>query len=125
MISSISCELKEDVSFITILRALFPMGSMTGAPKVKAMELIELYEEFKRGIYSGTVGYIDPDDNFDFNVVIRSLVYNSKKDYLSYAVGGAITKMSDPVSEWEECRLKASTMEMILSNYARRIKGLL
>ena len=125
MISSISCELRDDTALMTILQALFPMGSMTGAPKIKAMELIELYEEFKRGIYSGTIGYIDPEDNFDFNVVIRSLVYNSKKDYLSYAVGGAITKMSDPDLEWIECRLKASTMETILSNYARRVKGLL
>ena len=90
------------------------MGSMTGAPKVRAMELIEEYETAKRGLYSGAVGYIDSLGNFDFNVVIRSILYNQKTDYLSFFVGGAITSLSDPEKEYEECLLKAKAMFEVL-----------
>lgn len=106
MISSISCELDDQVSFSEILKATFPMGSMTGAPKLRAMELIEQYEDFKRGLYSGSIGYIKPNGNFDFNVVIRSLLYNRANRYISCAVGGAITDLSDPEKEYEECLVK-------------------
>jgi len=82
------------------------MGSMTGAPKIEAMKLIEQYESAKRGLYSGAVGYISPEMNFDLNVVIRSLQYNSKKEYLSYMVGGAITALSRAEKEYEECLAK-------------------
>lgn len=110
MISTISAELKEEVSFREIVKALFPPGSMTGAPKVKAMELIEKYESTKRGLYSGSVGYFTPEGDFDLNVVIRSIIYNSKKKYLSVMVGSAITDQSDPQLEYEECLLKAKGM---------------
>ena len=90
------------------------MGSMTGAPKVRAMELIEKYERSKRGLFSGAVGYISPLGDFDFNVVIRSLLYNGKKKYLSYTVGGAITAKSDPESEYQESILKASAIRQTL-----------
>ncbi len=106
LISSVSCEIDDDVSFTDIIRATFPMGSMTGAPKVKAMELIEEYENFRRGLYSGTIGYMSPNGNFDFNVVIRTLLYNRTRKYLSCAVGGAITIKSDPEKEYEECLTK-------------------
>jgi len=106
MISTVSCELREDISFMDILRATFPMGSMTGAPKKRAMELIEEYESFKRGLYSGTIGYISPNGDFDLNVVIRTLLYNSEKKYLSCAVGSAITFESDPEQEYLECKTK-------------------
>ena len=106
MISTIACEPRATSSFTDIIRATFPMGSMTGAPKVSAMELIEKHEDFKRGLYSGSIGYISPNGDFDFNVVIRSLIYNRKTDYLSCAVGGAITIQSDPESEFEECQIK-------------------
>ena len=86
---------------------------MTGAPKVKVMQLIEQYEAVKRSIYSGTVGYINPDGDFDFNVIIRSLFYNAESGYLSYQTGGAITYDSVPEREWEEMRLKALAMERI------------
>src|SRR5690606_36977994 len=76
LVSTVSCEIDPEVSFTDIIRATFPMGSMTGAPKVRAMELIEEYENFKRGLYSGTIGYISPNGNFDLNVVIRTLLYN-------------------------------------------------
>jgi para-aminobenzoate synthetase component 1 len=108
MISTVSCELKDDISFVDILKATFPMGSMTGAPKLRAMQLIDQYEDFSRGIYSGSVGYIDPNGDFDFNVVIRSLIYNSDKKYLSCPVGGAITLDSDPEKEYLECQIKVS-----------------
>lgn len=89
------------------------MGSMTGAPKVMVMRLTEQYELSRRGLYSGSVGYIDPIGNFDFNVVIRSLLYNEAAKYLSYQTGGAITYESVPEAEWEEVRLKANAMEQI------------
>jgi len=106
MISSISCDLKEGVNFTEILKATFPMGSMTGAPKLRAMELIEELESFKRGLYSGSIGYITPNGDFDFNVVIRTLLYNKNERYLSCSVGGAITIQSDPEKEYQECLVK-------------------
>lgn len=106
LISTVSCEVEETTSFTDIIRATFPMGSMTGAPKVRAMELIEEYEAFKRGLYSGTIGYISPNGNFDLNVVIRTLLYNKVQKYLSCSVGGAITINSDPEKEYEECLVK-------------------
>ena len=110
MITTISAELKECVSIAELIQASFPMGSMTGAPKVRAMEIIDELEVSKRGVYSGAMGYIDPEGNMDFNVVIRSLLYNKKKRYLSALVGGAITAASDPEKEYEECLLKAQAL---------------
>jgi para-aminobenzoate synthetase component 1 len=115
MISTISGLLSDDVSFSQIIKALFPMGSMTGAPKKKVMELIEQYESQSRGIFSGSVGYIDPSGNFDFNVVIRSIMYNETAQYLSYQVGSGITFYSDPELEWEECLLKAEAIKKVLT----------
>ena len=106
MISRIGCDIAPETTFTDILRATFPMGSMTGAPKISAMKLIEEHECFQRGIYSGSIGYIRPNGNFDFNVVIRTLVYNHTTKYLSCAVGGAITIKSDPEKEYEECNVK-------------------
>jgi len=114
MISTIQATVIAGVSPVDILKATFPMGSMTGAPKVRAMELIEDLEETQRGLYSGSVGYITPDGNFDFNVVIRSILYNSAADYISYTVGGAITSKSDPDKEYEECLLKAKALRQVL-----------
>ena len=116
MISTVSGELKEDVEFENIIDASFPMGSMTGAPKIKAMELIEEYEQTKRGLYSGTVGYINNNGDFDFNVIIRSILYNKENSYLSFIVGGAITNKSNPENEYEECFLKAKAMLEALGN---------
>src|SRR5439155_24127688 len=95
MISTIGRELKDNINLGEILKATFPMGSMTGAPKKRVMELIEQYEQTKRGIFSGAVGYITPQKNFDFNVVIRSIMYNAAKKYLSYKVGSGITFYSN------------------------------
>ena len=114
MISTISGELRKDIHFIDAIRNAFPMGSMTGAPKVKAMELIEYYEKSKRGLYSGAVGFIQPDGDFDFNVVIRSLLYNSRSSVLSFQVGSAITYDSLPEKEYQECQLKGEAMVDIL-----------
>jgi len=115
MISTIEGRLRPDAGVADILRSTFPMGSMTGAPKIKVMELIEEYEGSRRGIYSGTVGYINPEGDFDFNVVIRSLMYNSRTRYLAYQTGGAITYDSIPEQEWEEVRLKAKAMEAVFA----------
>ena len=114
MISTVSGELKEEVCFTDILKATFPMGSMTGAPKNKVMHLIEKYEQTKRGIFSGAVGYISPNGDFDFNVVIRSIMYNADTSYLSFQTGSAITFYSDPEKEWEECLLKAEAIKVVL-----------
>ncbi len=114
MISTISGELKKDIPFTEIIKAIFPMGSMTGAPKMRVMELIEEYEQTKRGIFSGAVGYISPDGDFDFNVVIRSIMYNAESEYLSFQAGSGITFSSDPEKEWEECLMKAEAMKKVL-----------
>jgi para-aminobenzoate synthetase component 1 len=120
MISTVSGELKDQVSFTDIIKATFPMGSMTGAPKRKVIELIEKYERSKRGIFSGAVGYItgtpaSGETNFDFNVVIRSIMYNASKKYLSFMAGSGITFYSDPEKEYEECLLKAEAMRRAIS----------
>lgn len=116
MISTISGHLMDGVGINELVETGFPMGSMTGAPKKKVMELIHQYEPIERGIFSGAVGYINPNKDFDFNVVIRSLLYNSQNNYLSYLVGSGITIYSNPELEYEECLLKASAMEKVLGN---------
>jgi para-aminobenzoate synthetase component I len=115
MTSTISGKLRNDIGFGDTIKATFPMGSMTGAPKKKVMQLVETYEQTKRGIFSGTVGYITPNGDFDFNVVIRSLMYNAKSHYLSYQVGSAITYNCDPELEYEECLLKAAAILEVFS----------
>ncbi|MFP4467795.1 MAG: anthranilate synthase component I family protein [Bacteroidales bacterium] len=107
MISTITSRLDPSCHYLDAIRYAFPVGSMTGAPKVRAMELIEQYEDTRRGLYAGSVGYISPEKDFDFNVVIRSLQYNAKNAYLGYMAGGAITAASVPEREYEECLLKA------------------
>ncbi len=115
MISTVVSEVENSTSSIEILRTTFPMGSMTGAPKISAMKIIEELEETKRGLYSGAVGYFKPNGNFDFNVVIRSILYNSATRYVSFSVGSAITSMSIPEQEYDECLLKAKAMFEVLS----------
>ncbi|NEM98860.1 anthranilate synthase component I family protein [Pontibacter burrus] len=115
MISTITGTIKPDNDLVDVLLGAFPMGSMTGAPKISAMQLIEELEATKRGLYSGAFGYITPEQDCDFNVVIRSLQYNATKQYLSFMVGSAITYDSDPEREYEECLLKAQAMLKVLS----------
>lgn len=114
MISTVVAEIEEETSPIDIIKNTFPMGSMTGAPKVSAMNIIEKLEETKRGLYSGAVGYFTPQGDFDFNVVIRSILYNQEKKYISFSVGSAITAKSNPEKEYEECLLKAKAMRQVL-----------
>ena len=116
LISTVSGELKEDIHWLDALLHCFPMGSMTGAPKVKSMELIEELESFKRGWYSGAVGYISPEGNFDFSVIIRSLIFNTIKKKLMLAVGGAIVHDSIAEQEYEESLLKAKSLFELLRN---------
>jgi len=116
MVSTIVSEIKNSVNPIDVIKATFPMGSMTGAPKISAMKIIEALEETKRSIYSGAIGYFSPKGDFDFNVVIRSIFYNETQQYVSYSVGGAITAKSDPVNEYEECLLKAKAMREVLES---------
>ncbi|MBU2946261.1 anthranilate synthase component I family protein [Zobellia uliginosa] len=114
MISTVVANVAENVNPVDIIKQTFPMGSMTGAPKVSAMKIIEELEAFKRGLYSGAVGYFTPRGDFDFNVVIRSILYNATKKYVSYSVGGAITAKAIPEKEYEECLLKAKAMREVL-----------
>ena len=115
MVTSVSSEIPSNIDFTDVLRTMFPMGSMTGAPKLRAMELIEYFECFKRGIFSGAVGYITPAADFDFSVVIRTILYNLASRYLSISVGGAITINSQPIDEYYECLIKARPIFDILN----------
>ncbi|MBS1746887.1 MAG: anthranilate synthase component I family protein [Bacteroidetes bacterium] len=114
MISTIKGELIPGISFSEIIQSTFPMGSMTGAPKISAMKLIEKFETSKRGLFSGSVGYISPQKDFDFNVIIRSIFYNATNKYLNYMVGGAITFYADAEKEYGECLLKAKAITSVL-----------
>lgn len=116
LISTVVSEVKDDIHPVDVIKDTFPMGSMTGAPKLSAMEIMEKLEETKRGLYSGTVGYFTPDGDFDFNVVIRSILYNAVERYVSLSVGSAITAKSNPEREYEECLLKVKAMKYVLLN---------
>lgn len=114
MISTVSATLRATVTWADTLQNAFPMGSMTGAPKIRAMELIDELEVSQRGVYSGAVGFITPEGDFDFSVVIRTLLYNAERRYASFSVGSAITYDADPAQEWDECLLKAQAIRQIL-----------
>lgn len=110
MVSTVSCKVKQNLSFGDIIQATFPMPSMTGAPKIRAMELIDEYEQFNRNNYSGSIGIINEDNSFVLSVLIRSVFYNIKTKRLSISVGSAITHLCNPESEYEECLLKAEAL---------------
>jgi para-aminobenzoate synthetase component 1 len=110
MISSVACTVREEVTFTDILRATFPMGSMTGAPKIRAMELIDELEANRRGWYSGAIGYLAPNGDFDLNVVIRTVLYHAGTGAVTFQVGGAITAASSAEGEYAECLLKAGAL---------------
>jgi para-aminobenzoate synthetase component 1 len=114
MVSTVQCELKEQTSFNEIIRSTFPMASMTGAPKIRAMQLIDEFELYNRNAYSGTLGYINSNNEFDLNVLIRSIFYNEETKYLSFSVGSAITASCHAEDEYDECMLKAKAMMQVL-----------
>ena len=114
MISTITSKLDTQYTAVDAIKTTFPMGSMTGTPKVSVLKIIEELEETKRGLYSGAVGYFTPNSDFDFNVVIRSILYNQERNYVSFSVGSAITSQSVPEREYEECLLKAKAMLEVL-----------
>ena len=116
MISTVTSEIAEDTHSIEAIKKAFPMGSMTGAPKVRAMQLIDEYEETSRGLFSGSVGYFSPEMDFDFNVVIRSILYNAKTNYISFQAGSAITYYADAEKEYEECGIKTAAIREILAS---------
>ncbi len=116
MISTVTSLIDNQYSVIEVIKNSYPMGSMTGAPKISAMKIIEELEETKRGLYSGAVGYFTPNGDFDFNVVIRSILYNQENQYISFSVGSAITSLSVPENEYEECLLKANAMLNVLNS---------
>ncbi len=116
MISTIVGKPLARLHWSEMIKKSFPMGSMTGAPKKRVLELIEEYEKTKRGLFSGALGYVKPNQDFDFNVVIRSLLYNSKKQYLAWFAGSGITVNSSPEKEYEECLVKVSAFESIVKS---------
>ena len=119
MVSTIEADITKEIDAVKIIQAAFPMGSMTGAPKISAMKLIEKYERTMRGIYSGALGYFTPDGDFDLSVVIRSILYNREKKYLSFSVGSAITALAKPDNEYQECLVKAKAMRSVLEPSAK------
>ena len=123
MISTVVCEAKESLTNAQIIANTFPMGSMTGAPKIRAMQLADKYERSRRGVYSGAAGYFAPNGDFDFNVVIRTLLYNAETNYLSFHVGSAITLDSEPEKEYDECVLKGQAiLEVLGQKKSRKIR---
>ena len=116
MISRITCQIEENIPFSDIIKATYPMGSMTGAPKISAMKIIEREEQTKRGLYSGSIGYITPENDFDFNVIIRSFIYNKTTHYTSAMVGGAITDKSIPEEEYKETLTKIEALLKAINN---------
>lgn len=118
LISTVTCQIREGVDTVETLQNTFPPGSMTGAPKISAMKLIDHYENSRRGVYSGGLGYFSPQGNYDFSVVIRTLLYNAENGYLSFHTGGAITDNADPEKEYNECLLKGKALfEVLKRNY--------
>jgi para-aminobenzoate synthetase component 1 len=115
MISTVVAKLNDESNYINAIKDAFPMGSMTGAPKIMAMELIEQHEQMKRGLYSGTLGYIDPKNNYDFNVLIRSIIINQVTRKAQFCVGSAITAKANAEDEYQECLLKANALFKVLS----------
>lgn len=113
LISTVESIARDGIDLVDIIESCFPMGSMTGAPKIEVMKTTDEIEMYKRGIYSGAIGYITPDDDFDFNVVIRTAILQG--DSLFYPVGGAITSDSDPELEWEECMIKSRNLTEIFA----------
>jgi para-aminobenzoate synthetase component I len=114
LVSTVVGEVEPDASVEAIMKATFPMGSMTGAPKIKAMQLLDSFELRPRSIFSGAIGYFSPEGDFDFNVLIRSIFYNQQQKRLSYSVGSGITVLSDAEKEYEECMLKAQSIRKVL-----------
>jgi para-aminobenzoate synthetase component 1 len=123
LISTVEAELKEDLDSWDAIKATFPMGSMTGAPKISAMKLIERYENFKRGAYSGAFGIMQPNGDFDFNVLIRTLLFDKKSKRLAFGVGSAITIQADPIKEYKECLLKAEALMQSLRKPENELRG--
>jgi para-aminobenzoate synthetase component 1 len=117
LISTVECTVSPATLFETVLSKTFPMGSMTGAPKLNSLRYIEQYEDFKRNIYSGTIGYIEPNGNFDFNVVIRTILYDSISKVLNIPVGGAITIKSNPIDEYNECLIKLKSISQCIEMF--------
>lgn len=116
LISTVTCQIREGMSATQTISNTFPAGSMTGAPKISAMKLIDQYENSRRGVYSGALGYFSPQGNYDFSVVIRTLIYNAENHYLSFHTGGAITDDSDPEKEYNECLLKGKALFEVLKS---------
>jgi para-aminobenzoate synthetase component 1 len=115
MVSTVEGQVSESADFLDLMNACFPMGSMTGAPKLEVIKTMNAYEDQSRGLYSGTIGYIDPDGDLDSSVIIRSLIGDKQQKRMAINVGGAITYDSDPDKEYEECMLKAQKMIEVLS----------
>lgn len=116
LISTISCRIHQNLSAVDAYKALFPMGSMTGAPKRKCVETMHELEMDPRGWYSGSLAVIEPNGDWDANVIIRSILYNQEKHTCHMGIGSAITLQSNPEEEWNECNLKAQSFLAYLNS---------
>lgn len=110
MVSTVSARLREGHTAYDAVLAAFPMASMTGAPKYRAMQLIDAAEEQRRGLFSGSLGFFAPDGTADLNVVIRTVLYDAASGRASLTTGSALTATCDPRQEWAECQLKARSV---------------
>jgi para-aminobenzoate synthetase component 1 len=110
LISTVQCQIKSEANFTSIMAAMLPMGSMTGVPKKNAVNSMHDLETNPRGWYSGTLGIILPNGDFDFNVIIRSIYWNRNTQQASIGIGGAITLHSNFKEEYQECWLKAQSL---------------
>ena len=115
MITTVTCQLRQEVHWSEALTNAFPPGSMTGAPKIKAMQLIDEFEDAKRNLFSGAIGWTDENGDFDFNVVIRHIFYDAESKKLCAWAGSAVTYEALPENEYEECLLKLSLIKSVLS----------
>jgi para-aminobenzoate synthetase len=117
LVSTVNGELRENMNAVDAMMGCFPPGSMTGAPKLRSMEILETLEEMPRGAYSGSFGYFSVTGSSQFNVVIRSAIFDLQSNTVSVGAGGAIISLSSPEGEWDEMLLKSNSVLKTLNEF--------
>jgi para-aminobenzoate synthetase component I len=117
-VATVAGKLRDDINFCDILKAVFPGGSITGAPKIRSMQIINETEPTARGIYTGSIGYLGLDGSVCLNIAIRTIIIKNKSAYVQ--TGGGIVADSDPMAEWNETLVKARALVAGITCVARR-----